>query len=82
MYASYPTLSGAQAGSNPALATKIVIMEIALIVGWVFIISSWTIPPFIKDVPIKDVSSRRFVALVLATFALGIFLGHGLSLLF
>lgn len=67
------------AGSNPALATKIVIMEIALIVGWVFIISSWTIPSFIKDVPIKDVSSRRFVGLVLATFALGIFLGHLLS---
>ena len=57
-------------------------MEIALIVGWVFIILSWIIPPFIKDTPIKDVSSRRFVGLILATFALGIFLGHGLSLLF
>ena len=54
-------------------------MEIAKIVGWVILISSWTIQPFIKDVPIKDVSSRRFVGLVLATFALGIFLGHGLS---
>lgn len=54
-------------------------MEIAVIVGWVFIISSWTIPPFIKDVPINGYSSRRFVALVLATFALGIFLGHLLS---
>ena len=79
MYASYPTLSGAQAGSIPALATKIVIMEIAMIVGWVILISSWTIPSFIKDVPIKDVSSRRFVGLVLATFALGIFLGNLLS---
>jgi len=54
-------------------------MEIAMIVGWVILISSWTIQLFMKDVPIKDVSSRRFVALVLATFALGIFLGHGLS---
>jgi hypothetical protein len=79
VYASYSTLSGAQAGSIPALATKILIMEIAMIVGWVIIISSWTIPSFIKDVPIKDVSSRRFVGLVLATFALGIFLGNLLS---
>lgn len=67
------------AGSNPALATKIVIMEIAMIVGWVFLILSWIIPPFIKDVPIKDASSRRFVGLMLATLASGIFLGHGLS---
>lgn len=54
-------------------------MEIAMIVGWVFIILSWIIPSFIKDVPINGYSSRRFVALVLATFATGIFLGHGLS---
>jgi hypothetical protein len=70
------------AGSNPALATKIVIMEIAMIVGWVFLISSWTIPSFIKDVPIKDVSKRRFVGLMLSTLATGVFIGHGLSLLF
>ena len=69
---------GRVTGSNPVLTTKIVIMEIALIVGWVTLISSWIIPSFIKDVP-KDVSSRRFVGLVLATLALGIFLGHGLS---
>jgi hypothetical protein len=55
-------------------------MEITMIVGWAFILLSWIIPPFIKDTPIKDVSKRRFVALILATFALGIFLGHGLSL--
>ena len=66
-------------GSSPVLATKIVIMEIALIVGWIFLILSRIIPPFIKDVSIKDVSKRRFVGLMLLTLATGVFIGHGLS---
>jgi hypothetical protein len=54
-------------------------MEIALIVGWIFLILSRIIPPFIKDVSIKDVSKRRFVGLMLLTLATGVFIGHGLS---
>lgn len=65
--------------SNLTLVTKIIIMEIAMIVGWVFLILSRIIPPFIKDVSIKDVSKRSFVGLMLLTLATGIFIGHGLS---
>jgi hypothetical protein len=47
---------------------------ITTIVGWAFLISSWTIPYLIKDN-----QTRRFTGAILAAVACGIFLGALLS---
>jgi hypothetical protein len=52
-------------------------MEIAVIVGWGILISSWIVPPFIKDT-----LKKRFVGIALSALALGIFIGHILCELF
>jgi putative copper export protein len=52
-------------------------MEIAVIVGWVVLILSWIVPPFIKDT-----LKKRFVGMVLSALAVGIFIGHILCKLF
>jgi hypothetical protein len=52
-------------------------MEITMIVGWVFLISSWVVPFFIKDV-----SKKRLVGLGLSAIATGIFIGYLLGQLF
>jgi hypothetical protein len=52
-------------------------MEISAIVGWVFLISSWVVPFFIKDV-----SKKRLVGLSLSAIATGIFIGYLLGQLF
>jgi uncharacterized membrane protein YczE len=49
-------------------------MEMSIIVGWVFLISSWVVPYFIKDV-----SKKRYTGTLLSAIALGIFLGHLLT---
>jgi hypothetical protein len=49
-------------------------MEMAIIVGWVFLISSWVVPSFIKDV-----SKKRFTGISLSAIALGVFIGHLLT---
>ncbi len=45
-----------------------------MIVGWVFLISSWVIPSFIRDA-----SKKRFAGITLSAIALGIFIGHLLT---
>ena len=52
-------------------------IEIAVIVGWLVLISSWIIPSFIKDS-----SKKTFVSLSLSALATGIFIGHLLSIIF
>jgi hypothetical protein len=52
-------------------------MKIAMIVGWIFLISSWVVPSFIKDV-----SKKRLVGLGLSAIATGIFMGYLLEQLF
>ena len=52
-------------------------IEIAVIVGWLVLISSWLIPSFIKDL-----SKKRIVGLSLSALATGIFIGHLLSIIF
>ena len=49
-------------------------MEMSIIVGWVFLISSWIVPSFIKD----DVK-KRSTGMSLSAMALGIFIGHLLT---
>jgi uncharacterized membrane protein YczE len=51
--------------------------EIAVIVGWVILISSWIIPSFIKDS-----HKKRTVGLALSALATGIFIGHLLTIIF
>ena len=52
-------------------------MEIAIIVGWVFLILSWIIPLFIKNL-----LKKRFVGMSLSGLATGIFIGHLLTIIF
>lgn len=52
-------------------------MEIAIIVGWVFLILSWIIPPFIKNL-----LKKRFVGMSLSALGTGIFIGHLLTIIF
>ena len=52
-------------------------IEIAVIVGWVVLISSWILPSFIKDL-----SKKTLVSLSLSALATGIFIGHLLSIIF
>jgi hypothetical protein len=52
-------------------------IEIAVIVGWVILISSWIIPSFIEDL-----FKKRLVGLSLTTLATGIFIGHLLTNIF
>jgi hypothetical protein len=52
-------------------------MEIAVIVGWLVLISSLLIPPFIKES-----SKKTLVGLSLSALATGIFIGHLLSIIF
>jgi hypothetical protein len=52
-------------------------MEIAVIVGWLVLISSWIIPSFIKE-SLK----KTFVRISLSALATGIFIGHVLSIIF
>jgi hypothetical protein len=47
---------------------------VSLIVGWIFLIASWTVPYLIKDK-----QTRKFVGLVLSALATGIFLGYMIS---
>jgi hypothetical protein len=49
-------------------------MEMSIIVGWVFLISSWVVPYFIKDE-----AKKRFTGTTLSSIALGIFIGHLLT---
>lgn len=59
------------------LKIKVMKMEIAVIVGWLVLISSWILPSFIKDL-----SKKTFVSLSLSALATGIFIGHLLSIIF
>ena len=52
-------------------------IEIAVIVGWVILISSWIIPSFIEDL-----FKKRLVGLSLSALATGIFIGHLLTIIF
>jgi type III secretory pathway component EscT len=52
-------------------------IEIAVIVGWVILISSWILPSFIKES-----SKKTFVGLSLSALATGIFIGHLLTIIF
>jgi hypothetical protein len=52
-------------------------IEIAVIVGWLVLMSSWIIPSFIKES-----FKKTFVRISLSALATGIFIGHVLSIIF
>jgi uncharacterized membrane protein YczE len=56
---------------------KVMEIQIAVIVGWVILISSWIIPSFIENL-----FKKRLVFLLLTTLATGIFIGHLLTIIF
>ena len=59
------------------LKTKVMDIEIAVIVGWLVLMSSWIIPSFIKES-----FKKTFVRISLSALATGIFIGHVLSIIF
>lgn len=52
-------------------------MEISVIVAWLVLILGWIVPAFIKDT-----LNKRFVGMVLSSFATGIFIGILLTIIF
>ena len=50
---------------------------IANIVGWVFLISAWTVPTFIKDK-----QDKHLWGLILSAAAFGVFVGAALKFFF